>query len=71
MIHICFGRWLGDPQDLGKGTSADPYRIYTPQQLYDVRNDLQGNIFRVGLANRYMGHKRWIISDITMASIIY
>lgn len=43
MIHICFGRWLGDPQDLGKGTSADPYRIYTPQQLYDVRNDLQGN----------------------------
>jgi hypothetical protein len=32
MIHICFGRWLGNPQDLGKGTSADPYRIYTPQQ---------------------------------------
>jgi hypothetical protein len=43
MIHICFGRWLGDPHDLGKGTSADPYRIYTPQQLYSVRNDLQGS----------------------------
>ena len=43
MAHIGFGRWLGDPQDLGKGTSADPYRIYTPQQLYSVRNDLQGS----------------------------
>lgn len=43
MAHIGFGRWLGDPQEFGKGSSADPYRIYTPQQLYDVRNDLQGS----------------------------
>ncbi len=43
MAHIGFGRWLGDPQEFGKGSSADPYRIYTPQQLYSVRNDLQGS----------------------------
>lgn len=43
MIHIGFGRWMGDPTQDGKGVLVDPYKIYTPQQLYDMRNDLAGN----------------------------
>jgi hypothetical protein len=42
-MHISFGRWLGDPTLDGKGVLVDPYKIYTPQQLYDMRNDLAGN----------------------------